>query len=101
PGSKRVGWDTRSHRIIGEVGGTVRLEEIVENVTFRREHDKAGVERWVSMEHKGELHAQSVIHDDRGQTLACYYIPEKAELEVRDGEKVAAGKILAKTPPEQ
>src|SRR5262249_50279460 len=93
-------WDPHSMPIISEVGGTIKFDEIVENETVRRERDQAGVERLVIMEHKGELHPQIVIHDDRGQTLASYYIPEKAYLEVKDGEKVLAGKLLAKTPRE-
>ena len=53
------------------------------------------------MEHKGDLHPQIVIEDDRGADAStCYYMPEKAHLEVREGEKVAAGTMLAKTPRE-
>jgi DNA-directed RNA polymerase subunit beta' len=59
-----------------------------------------GSERWVIAEHKGDLHPQIVIEDDRGQSLAFYYIPEKAHLEVREGQIVSAGTMLAKTPRE-
>jgi len=59
------------------------------------------MDRLIIMEHKGELHPQIVIEDDRGQTLASYYIPEKAYLEVKDGQKILAGTLLAKTPREQ
>jgi DNA-directed RNA polymerase subunit beta' len=52
------------------------------------------------MEHKGDLHPQIVIENDRGQILATYYMPEKAYLEVREGNKVSAGTLLAKTPRE-
>jgi DNA-directed RNA polymerase subunit beta' len=52
------------------------------------------------MEHKGELHPQIVIEDDRGQNLAAYYIPERAYLEVQDGVQIQAGSLLAKTPRE-
>src|SRR5207247_4651144 len=40
------------------------------------------------------------IEDDKGQSLAFYYVPEKAHLEVREGQKVSAGTLLAKTPRE-
>jgi DNA-directed RNA polymerase subunit beta' len=52
------------------------------------------------MEHKGDLHPQIIIADERGQILATYYMPEKAFLEVREGMKVSAGTLLAKTPRE-
>ena len=55
---------------------------------LRKERDDAtGAERWVIMEHKGDLHPQIVIEDDRGQILTTYYMPEKAFLEVREGMK--------------
>src|SRR5262249_31835188 len=37
---------------------------------------------------------------ERGQILTTYYMPEKAYLEVRDGQRVTAGTLLAKTPRE-
>jgi DNA-directed RNA polymerase subunit beta' len=86
---------------LAEVGGRVRFEEIVEGETLRKERDQAtGAERWVIMEHKGDLHPQIVIEDERGQSLIAYHTPEKAHLEVREGEMVTAGRVLAKTPRE-
>jgi DNA-directed RNA polymerase subunit beta' len=46
------------------------------------------------------LHPQIVIEDDKGQSLEVHYIPEKAHLEVRHGQQVTAGSVLAKTPRE-
>jgi DNA-directed RNA polymerase subunit beta' len=100
-GQELCNWDPHSTPIFGEIGGIVRYEEIVENETMRRERDASGADRMVIMEHRGELHPQIAIVDDRGQTLASYYIPEKAYLEVKEGQKVAAGTLLAKTPREQ
>src|SRR5437763_13098530 len=91
------------HRItiLAERGGRVRFEEIVEGETLRKERDQvSGNERWVIMEHKGDLHPQLVIEDERGQSLEVQYIPETAHIEVRDGQKVAPGTLLAKTPRE-
>ncbi len=94
-------WDPHITPIIAECGGKIRFDEIVEDQTLRKERDEVtGAERWVIMEHKGDLHPQIVIEDDRGQILATYYMPEKAYLEVREGNKVSAGTLLAKTPRE-
>src|SRR5208283_4783806 len=68
--------------------------------TLRKERDPSGLERWVITEHKGDLHPQVVVQDERGQSLAFYYVPEKAHLEVREGSTVSAGTLLAKTPRE-
>jgi DNA-directed RNA polymerase subunit beta' len=100
PGQVLVKWDPHMIPILAEVGGKIRFDEIVEGETLRKERDPGGSERWVIMEHKGDLHPQVVIEDDRGQNLAFYYVPEKAHLEVREGQKVSAGTLLAKTPRE-
>jgi DNA-directed RNA polymerase subunit beta' len=100
PGQVLVKWDPHMIPILAEVGGKIRFDEIVEGETLRKERDPGGAERWVIMEHKGDLHPQIVIEDDRGQSLAFYYVPEKAHLEVREDQKVTAGALLAKTPRE-
>src|SRR5438445_4642949 len=93
-------WDPHMTPILAEVGGRIRFDEIEEGETLRKERDPSGLERWVIMEHKGDLHPQIVIEDDRGQSLAFYYVPERAHLEVRPGQTVSGGTLLAKTPGE-
>jgi DNA-directed RNA polymerase subunit beta' len=100
PGQVLIKWDPHMIPILAEVGGRIRFDEIVEGETLRKERDVGGAERWVIAEHKGDLHPQIVIEDDRGQSLAFYYIPEKAYLEVREGQTVSPGTLLAKTPRE-
>ena len=41
-----------------------------------------------------------IIEDEKGKILGLYPIPEKAHIEVDEGEKVTAGTLLAKTPRE-
>ena len=93
-------WDPHMIPILAEEGGKVRLDEIVENETLRKERDPGGAERWVIMEHKGDLHPQISVLDAAGQIKFVYYVPEKAHLEVRDGDMVTPGDLLAKTPRE-
>jgi DNA-directed RNA polymerase subunit beta' len=101
PGTVLCRWDPHASPIYGKVGGIVRFDEIREGETLRKEMDKgSGAERFIIMEHKGELHPRIVVQDDRGQLLEEHYIPERAYLEVRDGQRIAAGALLAKTPRE-
>jgi DNA-directed RNA polymerase subunit beta' len=101
PGQRICHWEPHITPIVADRGGKVRFDEIVEGETLRKERDMAtGREALVIMEHKGDLHPQIVIEDDRGQPLITYYMPEKAFLEVREGQKVLAGSLLAKTPRE-
>jgi DNA-directed RNA polymerase subunit beta' len=86
---------------VSEESGTVRFVDIKEGITLRRETDKlTGVERFSIMEHKGDLHPKIEIVGDRGQILRGYPIPERANLQVVNGQKVSAGALLAKTPRE-
>ena len=101
PGTLLCKWDPHIIPIIADRGGKIRFEDVVEGETLRKETDEVtGAERWVIMEHKGELHPQILIEDERGQKLTFSYIPEKAVIEVREGQTVSAGTLLAKTPRE-
>jgi len=94
-------WDPHMIPILAEVSGTVRFEDIIENRTMREEIDpQSKVRRVVIIEHKGDLHPQVVVEDDSGNILGAYSIPERAYIEVTEGEKIVAGDLLAKMPRE-
>jgi DNA-directed RNA polymerase subunit beta' len=94
-------WDPHNVPILAERDGVVRFDDVVEGKTMREEMDPgSGVRRRVVMEHKGDLHPQIVIEDDKGQPIALYPLPEKAHLEIEPGARVRAGSLLAKTPRE-
>jgi DNA-directed RNA polymerase subunit beta' len=93
-------WDPHSIPILAEVSGKVRFEDIVEGETMRMEKDPSGTVRRMIVDHKGELHPQIVLEDGDGKPLDVYYLPERAHIEVGEGEQITAGSVLAKTPRE-
>ncbi len=93
-------WDPHSIPILAEVSGKVRYEDVVEGETMRMEKDPGGNIRRLIVDHKGELHPQIVLEDAEGKPLDVYYLPERAHIEVTEGDTVSAGSILAKTPRE-
>ncbi|MCR4293453.1 MAG: DNA-directed RNA polymerase subunit beta' [Candidatus Kuenenia sp.] len=94
-------WDPHMVPILAEMSGSVRFEDIEIGKTVREESDvSTGFKRKVIMEHKGDLHPQIIIEDENGKISGLYPIPEKAHLEVEEGEKVTPGTLLAKTPRE-
>lgn len=93
-------WDPHALPILSEVGGRVRFEDCVEGQTVRTELEVTGHSRRTIVEHKGDLHPQIVLEDASGRILDFYYLPERAVLEVAEGELVTAGYVLAKTPRE-
>ncbi len=96
-----VQWDPFNIPILAEQGGRVRYEDILADVTMKEEVESKGkVRRKVIIEHKGDLHPQLIIEGPDGEIYATYHIPEKAHLEVNDGDKITAGTLLAKTARE-
>lgn len=94
-------WDPHNTPIIAEKAGVIRYEDILKNVTMKEETDaKSNIKRKVIVEHKGDYHPQIVIEDSKGEILGVYAIPEKAHVEVNEGDKIEAGTLLAKTPRE-
>ncbi len=100
PGTILCEWDPHSIPILAEVGGKVRYEDVIQGETMRLEKDPSGHTRRMIMEHKGDLHPQVVLEDASGKILDFYYMPEKAHIEVTEGQQVSAGTLLAKTPRE-
>jgi DNA-directed RNA polymerase subunit beta' len=87
--------------ILADIGGSIRFEDIVEEQTMREETDRnTGIVRKVIIAHKGDLHPQIIIEDRSGKILGLYPIPERAHIEVDEGQEVTPGALLAKTPRE-
>ncbi|MGA2067148.1 MAG: DNA-directed RNA polymerase subunit beta' [Thermoguttaceae bacterium] len=100
PGMVLCQWDPHAIPILAEVSGKIRFEEVIEGETMRLEKDPSGHVRMMVSEHKGDLHPQIVLEDGTGKILDFYYLPEKAHIEVAEGNTVSAGTLLAKTPRE-
>ncbi|MFT4539095.1 MAG: DNA-directed RNA polymerase subunit beta' [Planctomycetota bacterium] len=94
-------WDPHHVPIISEFGGRIRYEDLVEGKTLKIERDtrRAATRRQV-VEHKGDLHPQLVLEDAAGNALAFYPIPEKAYIEIADGEEIVQGALVAKSSRE-
>ncbi len=93
-------WDPHSIPILGEVGGRVRFEDLIEGRSMKTETDATGTRRRMVVEHKADLHPQVIIEDQAGKILDFYHIPERASIEVDEGQQLAAGAIIAKQPRE-
>lgn len=101
PGDVLCEWDPHSIPILAETGGKIRFEDLTEGETMRSEKEASGHTRYVVMEHKGDLHPQVVVEDPKdGKVLDFYYMPEKAHLECKEGDIIAPGTVIAKTPRE-
>jgi len=94
-----VRWDPYTVPILTEGGGKVRFEDLKEGVTMRTDVDpETGLPDRIVIEHRGEFHPQLVLVDTHNEVLAIYPIPAGAHVVVKDGQKIEAGDLLAKTP---
>ncbi len=93
-------WEQHFIPILAEKSGRVKFDDLVEGKTIKREKDRAGIERMVVIEHKGDLHPQIGITDTSNDYLVFYGLPDRAHVVVKDGSHIKAGDLLAKTPRE-
>jgi DNA-directed RNA polymerase subunit beta' len=104
PRQQLVVWDAHITPILAEKGGIVRYEDIEEGETVRMEEERrgggAGESKLVVIEHKGERHPRITIEGDDGKILDFHYLPAKARIEVRNGQRIEPGQMLARQPRE-
>jgi DNA-directed RNA polymerase subunit beta' len=92
-------WDPHLLPILAEAGGIVRFQDVQEGETVRIEGE-GEQRRLVVVQHKGALNPRIVVEDKDGKILDFHYLPAKARIQVKEGEKVLPGQLLARQPRE-
>ncbi len=92
-------WDPHNIPILAEKAGTVSYRDMIPGITITRElDDSTGQVATSVIEHKDDLNPQVEIRDSKGHTLAFHAIPTGAQVMVNEGDQIAPGALLAKTP---
>ena len=92
-------WDPYNVPVLSEKGGTLVFKDMIPGVTVKRELDEAsGRIATVVIEHKEDLNPQIEVRDEANKPLASYAIPVGAQIAVNEGDIIAPGSLLAKTP---
>lgn len=93
-------FDPFTDPIICEHDGRIRFEDIIPGSTLKEEinEETGNVEKKISefTAERDSKQPRLVITDDDGNEIVTYFLPGGAYLNVDDGEKVKAGKTLAK-----
>ncbi|NLF38316.1 DNA-directed RNA polymerase subunit beta', partial [bacterium] len=100
-GQTLVKWDQYSIPIYSEARGLVEYHEIIEGVTMTRERNEStGQYETIILESRENLHPQIILKDpdNPNEPLGYYPIPANAHIVVENGELVAGGQLIAKTP---
>jgi DNA-directed RNA polymerase subunit beta' len=97
-------WDPHMTPILAEKGGKIQYEDLEMGETVKLEEERKGADKGeaklVVIEHKGERKPRITIVDAEGKIQDFHYLPAKARIEVKDGQKINAGHILARQPKE-
>ena len=109
-GEKVAEWDPYSNTIIAEKDGIVQFKDLVENVSFQEEVDSMTgivsrkVINWKTNTKKPLSPAITLV-DEKGNVISLggkkvaeYMLPTYSILNVSNGDKVAAGDVLARIP---
>ncbi len=93
-------WDPHNGVIISEFSGKVQFENIEKGINFKVEIDEqTGFREKIITESKNKKIIPSLmIVGKKGEVLRSYNLPVGSHLNVDDGEKVNAGKVLVKIP---
>jgi len=91
-------FDPFSEPIISEHDGTVEFVDIVLGTTLKEEinEETGNIEKKITDYTSESIQPRIRILDDKGEEKAVYFIPGSAYLNVNDGDKIKAGRTLAK-----
>ncbi|MDR2796259.1 MAG: DNA-directed RNA polymerase subunit beta' [Spirochaetaceae bacterium] len=92
-------FDPFSDPIIAEASGTIKLLDIILGSTLKEEVDEetGNIEKRITEFQLESKQPRILIVDDDGGEQASYFLPGGAYLLVDDGDKISAGKTIAKT----
>ncbi|MFW5659242.1 MAG: DNA-directed RNA polymerase subunit beta', partial [Bacteroidota bacterium] len=99
-GEKLVDWDPYNAVILANVDGTVKYEDVIENVTYNVEIDEqTGSSQKIVIENRDKsVNPAITILDKSGDEVRSYNIPVGANIVIDDNDSVKAGQILVKIP---
>jgi DNA-directed RNA polymerase subunit beta' len=91
-------FDPSSDPIIAERSGTVKYEDIISGTTLKEEinEETGNTEKRITEFTLENKQPRVFLLDDVGNELASYHLPGGAVLQVNDGEKIKAGRTIAK-----
>jgi DNA-directed RNA polymerase subunit beta' len=92
-------FDPFSDPIISEMSGTVKYEDIIPGTTLKEEIDEetGNTEKRITEFQLESKQPRIFIVDDEEKEIASYFLPGGAYIQVDEGEKINAGRTIAKT----
>ncbi len=100
PGDIICEWDPFNAVIVSEVGGTIKYDNLIENVTYRVDTDEqSGLQEKIVIESKDRTKVpEAQIVDKEGNIIKTYALPVGAHLMLNDSEPVKSGEVFVRIP---
>lgn len=90
-------WDPFNNVIIAEGNGTIKMESVIEGVTYRDEADEqTGHREKVVIETRDKTKIPTIVVE--GKEKKSYNLPVGSHIVVDEGEEVKSGQVLVKIP---
>ncbi|MDR0554470.1 MAG: DNA-directed RNA polymerase subunit beta' [Treponema sp.] len=92
-------FDPFSDPIIAEVSGIIKYEDIIPGTTLKEEIDEetGNIEKRITEFQLESKQPRIFVIDEAGNELASYFLPGGAYIQVDEGERIHAGRTIAKT----
>jgi DNA-directed RNA polymerase subunit beta' len=92
-------FDPFSDPIIAEASGIIKYEDIIPGTTLKEEIDEetGNIEKRITEFQLESKQPRIIILDDEQNELAAYFLPGGAYIQVDEGERIGAGRTIAKT----
>jgi len=92
-------FDPFSDPIIAEASGKIKFEDMILGSTYKEEidEDTGSTEKRITEFQHESKQPRIIIVDDKDNQVASYFLPSGAYIQVDEGERIRAGRTIAKT----
>jgi len=92
-------WDPFNAVIVSEINGRLRMENVIEGITYREEADEqTGHREKVVIETKDKTRIPGLVVEGKNGEIKNYNLPVGAHITLNDGDMVTAGQVMVKIP---
>ncbi len=91
-------WDPFNNVVVAEISGVIKLDNVIEGITYREEADEqTGHREKVVIETKDKTKIPSIVVEG-GKEIKSYNLPVGSHITIEEGDEVRAGQVIVKIP---
>ncbi len=91
-------WDPFNNVVVAEISGVIKLDNVIEGITYREEADEqTGHREKVVIETKDKTKIPSIVVEG-AKEIKSYNLPVGSHITIEEGDDVRAGQVIVKIP---